>query len=269
MKKIQQRKLGWKPDKPDQRDLKYGVHAEMMLPKTLPNHVDLSPLCSPVENQGHLGSCVAHATCGALEYLELWELRDKTGGPEVFGNFESLSRLYVYWNARSLDGDTNEDGGTQLRSAILAIRSQGICREKIWPYDESQVFVKPPESAYQEGQGHKVLWGYRINSCSLYEMKQCLAWGYPFIFGIIVYPSFMTDDVAQTGIIPMPGNEIPEGGHALCAVGYDDAKQSFLVRNSWGSDWGIHGYCWIPYTYLTSQYLASDFWTLRKNSAQS
>ena len=53
------------------------------------------------------------------------------------------------------------------------------------------------------------------------------------------------------------------GGHAVVGVGYDDAKQWFIVRNSWGGQWGMKGYFTLPYAYLTDENLASDFWTIR------
>ena len=49
----------------------------------------------------------------------------------------------------------------------------------------------------------------------------------------------------------------------MLAVGYDDASQRFIVRNSWGPGWGMKGYFTIPYSYLTSNNLADDFWTIR------
>ena len=47
------------------------------------------------------------------------------------------------------------------------------------------------------------------------------------------------------------------------AVGYDDASQTFLVRNSWGAGWGMAGYFTMPYTYLIQPGLADDLWTIR------
>lgn len=99
-------------------------------------------------------------------------------------------------------------------------------------------------------------------------MKGCLASGYPFVFGFAVYESFMSQDVAKTGVVPMPQpNEDLVGGHCVVAVGYQDDKQCFIVRNSWGSDWGMDGYCVMPYGYLMQLQLAADFWTIRMLSA--
>jgi C1A family cysteine protease len=79
-----------------------------------------------------------------------------------------------------------------------------------------------------------------------------------------VYDSFETPEVAQTGIVPMPKDtERMLGGHAVMAVGYDEKKQYFFVRNSWGEAWGDRGYFYMPYAYLQNKYLSSDFWTIR------
>jgi len=98
---------------------------------------------------------------------------------------------------------------------------------------------------------------------NLHQMQGCLASGYPFVFGFSVYESFMSPDVAKTGEVPLPprGEQLI-GGHAVAAVGYDDAKQSFIVRNSWGTGWGIKGYCLMPYAYVSDPQLARDFWAI-------
>ena len=71
-------------------------------------------------------------------------------------------------------------------------------------------------------------------------------------------------------LVPLPkkGSKL-YGGHAILAVGYDDNKMigadkgALLIRNSWGTGWGMAGYFTIPYAYLTDRGLASDFWTIR------
>lgn len=258
-------KFGWKRDLPDERDYKYSLHPEYFFRKPLPSKIDLREKLSPVEDQGSLGSCVAQATCGALEFLELDVIENNLAGPESFGSqFQDISRLFIYYNARVLDGTIDEDAGTQLRSAVMAIRKQGICRELLWPYAPSKVFCKPTVEAYGEAEAHKVLSGYRLDNSRIYDLKQCLAHGYPFIFGSTLYESFMDQDTARTGVVSLPiQEESVVGGHAMCCVGYQDSAEAFIVRNSWGSKWGDKGYCYIPYAYLTNVNLSSDFWTLR------
>lgn len=262
------RKFGWKPNLPSQSDLKYAAHREMQAaPFVLPPLVDLRPQMSPIEDQGQLGSCVAHATVGTLEYLELQELKDGKGGKEVFPGkqFVPISRLFVYYNARAIDHNQYHDEGTTLRNAMSAIQKWGICQESYWPYYPQNVNVTPTFTAYREGSRHIILNHYSLDNTQIVQLKYCLAMGYPFIFGMTIYESFMSEQSKLTGIIPIPSaSEQMLGGHALCCVGYDDAKKSFLIRNSWGTGWGLDGYCYMPFNMLTSLNYSSDFWTLRK-----
>ena len=123
--------------------------------------------------------------------------------------------------------------------------------------------MQPSPQCYADAIHHKAL-GYQSIDQNLADMKGCLASGYPFVFGFTVYPSFESEVVARTGIVPMPAaGETTIGGHAVLAVGYDDRKNMFIVRNSWSANWGIGGYCYMPYAYLLDDNLTSDFWTIR------
>ena len=241
---------GWTPDLPDQRDKLYSAIAAP--PKRLPSSVDLRPGCSGVENQGQLGSCTANALAGNLEFLEI-----KASKPPV-----DLSRLFIYYNERSIEGTTAQDSGAMLRDGIKALAKQGVCAEASWPYVISKFAVKPPVPCYKAGLQHEITSYHRI--LTLKEMRMCLAEGYPFVFGFTVYESFESPAVAKSGVLDMPKpNEKTLGGHAVLAVGYDDSAQRFLIRNSWGTDWGMQGYFTIPYGYLDNRNLADDFWTIR------
>ncbi|MGB9736570.1 MAG: C1 family peptidase [bacterium] len=243
------RKYGWRPDVPDQRDFLYAKI--IRIPKKLPPKVDLIKYCSPVEDQGELGSCTANAIAGNIEFLE-----NLTKKP-----FEDKSRLFIYYNERALEGHVKEDSGAMLRDGIKVCAKYGACDETIWPYNIRKFAVAPSLKAYEDGLKHKIVSYHRI--LTLDEMRFCLSEGFPFVFGFAVYESFETQEVARTGIVNMPGkNERMLGGHAVMAVGYDDKAKRFLVRNSWGKDWGMDGYFTMPYQYLTT--LADDFWTIRQ-----
>ncbi len=241
---------GWIPDLPDQRDKLYAAIAAP--PPRLPRSTDLRPGCSPVEDQGRLGSCTANALAGSLEFLEIKAARPAT----------DLSRLFIYYNERSIERSIATDSGAMLRDGIKTLARQGVCAETEWPYVISKFAVRPPPSCYRDGLNHQITSYQRIRN--LPEMKMCLAEGYPFVFGFTVYESFESPAVARSGVLdlPMP-NEKAIGGHAVLAVGYDDSTERFLVRNSWGKDWGMQGYFTIPYDYLDSRGLADDFWTIR------
>jgi C1A family cysteine protease len=256
-------KFTWKPDLPDFRDLTYkAIHKYSLY--ELPVAADLRSSCSPVENQDQLGSCTSFALAGALEFLEEKALSTKTASAEILAStYTPFSHLFIYYNERDMEGDVNEDGGGQLRDGIKTLATLGGCSELTWPYDESKVFDKPSDASYQEALQHKITSYLSLNSIS--DMKHCLSDGFPFAFGFTVYDSFESPETAQTGILKMPTyTDSCVGGHAVLAVGYSDAEQMIIVRNSWGSGWGLQGYFKMPYQYITNANLASDFWTIRR-----
>ena len=252
---------GWVPDLPDHRDFLFAAPVETVA--ALPTSIDLRPKCPrEVYDQGQLGSCTANAIAGALEFEQLRQ------GLKSF----TPSRLFIYYNERAMEGTVNSDGGARIRDGIKSVGSIGACPETDWPYDISKFAEKPPVvPAFEDAPLGKAIQYLRVPQI-LHQMKGCLASGYPFVFGFTVYDSFEGDQVAQTGVVPMPSPvEKVLGGHAVVAVGYDDASQRFVVRNSWGPKWGMQGYCTMPYAYLTDGNLADDFWTIRlvaKTAAQ-
>ena len=245
---------GWVPDTPDHRDILYG--AVRRVPARLPSSVDLRPTCSPVEDQGDLGSCTGNALVGALEYLEK---KDRVP-------FIDLSRLFIYYNERVIEHSVSSDAGAVIRDGIKSLAKQGVCSEVSWPYDVSQFVVRPSVPCYREASKHVITAYQRLQIVD--EMRACLAGGFPFVFGFSVYESFESDRVAKTGVVPMPKrSEKLLGGHAVLAVGYDDKSKRFIVRNSWGPGWGMQGYFTIPYAYLADRNLADDFWTIRRGTS--
>jgi C1A family cysteine protease len=244
---------GWVPDLPDQRDFLYG--ALRKAPRALPASTDLRNHCSPVENQGNLGSCTGNALAGAVEFLER-----KDGVA-----FENVSRLFIYYNERVIEHTVSQDAGAMIRDGIKSLVKQGVCAETRWPYVVSKFAVKPSAGCYKEALTHQVVAYARL--LTLQDMRACLADGYPFVFGITVYDSFESSQVAKTGVVPMPkSSEKVLGGHAIMAVGYNDIQKRFLIRNSWGTGWGMKGYFTIPYDYVGNRNLADDFWTIRKQN---
>lgn len=251
-------KFGWLPDLPDARDFMYAAPLKVMQ-KQLPVKVDLSAGLPPVYDQKHLGSCTANALGGAFEFG-----KKKESKPTFMP-----SRLFLYYNERVMINTVNSDSGAFLRDGIKSLNKQGICPETDWPYDDSDApgakfTQKPPQSCYSTALKNQIL-SYQRISVNITSIKGCLTEGYPFVFGFTVYNSFMTETVAKTGIMPMPklSTEHVVGGHAVLAVGYNDAKQAILVRNSWGEGWEIKGYFWMPYAYITNSQYCNDLWTIR------
>jgi GH25 family lysozyme M1 (1,4-beta-N-acetylmuramidase) len=257
-------RYGWRPDLPDQRDHSYAVPPDVL--KSISGNADLRPQCPPVYDQGQIGSCTANAIAAALEFDMM-----KQNLPSF-----TPSRLFIYYNERNMERTVPLDAGAVIRDGIKSVANLGDCPESEWSYDatpadpQSNLFppgakaaTAPSQQCYDDAIIHKAL-SYQSVAQNLADLKGCLTSGYPFVFGFSVYPSFESDDVARSGVVPMPGaDETMIGGHAVLAVGYDDGQNMFIVRNSWGPLWGVAGYFYMPYAYLLDDNLANDFWTIR------
>jgi C1A family cysteine protease len=242
---------GWVPDLPDQRDHLYAAPIQTLA--ELPPSADLRSQCPAVYDQGQLGSCTANAIGAAIQFDRM-----KQSLPDFVP-----SRLFIYYNEREMEGTVESDSGAQIRDGIKSVSKEGACKEDIWPYDIIKFRERPSQEAYDDAKLDRAV-SYQRLIQNLNQMKGCLASGFPFVFGFTVYESFESPEVAKSGHAPMPAPAEQEiGGHAVLAVGYDDANQWFLIRNSWGTGWGMEGYFTLPYTYVSQRSLAADFWTIR------
>ena len=271
--------MGWLPDYPDFRDYteEHEKINEVLAPTRvlkagvkIPASIDLRTWCSPIEDQGSLGSCTAHAGIGVVEYYE----------KKAFGKHIDASRLFLYKVTRNLSHWTG-DTGAFLRTTMGALVLFGVPPEEYWPYEIADFDLEPTAFCYAFAQNYQTIKYYRHDPPStpsdvlLTRIKTYLAAGHPSIFGFTVYSSIYQAD--KTGMIPYPckGEKI-EGGHAIVAVGYDDKMKikntgkcgvgttgALLIRNSWGTGWGDAGYGWLPYEYVLKG-LAEDFWSVLK-----
>ncbi|CAF3345220.1 unnamed protein product [Rotaria socialis] len=243
---------------PHKEELKMAFSDHVLLTQDqLPPKVDLRPFMSTVEDQSRIGSCTANALAGAYEYLI-----KKNHGTNI-----DVSRLFIYYNGRVKNTHLPvvTDSGCSMTNAIEALAEFGTCLELTWPYAIASVNSIPNVRAFHQGLKHKIRQALHVK-IDLNEMKSCLAQGFPFAFGLRLYVSF--DQAAKTGIVPMPNQEeqsrAEHGRHALLAVGYSDQSKAFIVRNSWGENWGDKGYCYIPYDYITNPKLCFDPWVIRQ-----
>lgn len=265
-------KLGWIPDKPDFRDFAFkdrpaaitaSETQRISSPLVLPSSLILLPFAPGALDQGALGSCSVNATGNAVRYARMQQRKLNAFQP---------SRLFDYYNARAEQGWEGFDSGAYIRDAIKVTNKYGTLDESRYPYVNvlSKFTEKPPEWAYEEALNNQSISYYRLGidpdrEAFLNELKTCLAEGWPFVFGITLYSDFPWG--SERGEIPMPGvGTRAIGGHALLAVGFDDATQRFTITNSWGRAWGNKcpygpGRGTIPYEYLYRD--ARDFWTVR------
>jgi C1A family cysteine protease len=249
------RGYGWIKETPRSSDRRWVNPRLFSAAEPLPELVDLEPRFPPVYDQLQLNSCTGNSVAGVIEFDSI---------AQGLGSVVP-SRLFAYYNGRALEGAANVDGGAQIADVVAGVGQYGIVPESEWPYDPDQVNIQPPAACYTDAAKHVVLDSSRVDQ-DAGDLEACLADGHPFVFGFVVHSSFESQEVAQSGIVPMPGWFLDPvvGGHAVVVVGYDHAKQLFKVRNSWGQNWGQAGYCYFPYAYLLNQNLSSDFWRILK-----
>jgi len=240
--------LQWKPDKVDTRDYRYALTARVS-----PSLVDLRPYCSPVENQGSLGSCTGQAIAGAIELLN-----KRNNKPT------DVSRLFIYYYERMMIGTVNYDSGAFIRDGIRATNKYGTSLERYWPYTISKFRQEPVLEAKNDALRRKVTRYERVENFD--GCIDALSNGYPVIMGFNVYSSFMSNNVARTGIMPFPNTKRESllGGHAVLLVGYDKSKKVFIARNSWGTGWGDKGYFYMPFDVVTTPGMSSDYWIIKE-----
>ncbi len=188
-------------------------------------------------------------------------LINKEGQPR-----NEMSALFPYYNGRDAESNANHDAGAQIRDVVKGIVKFGLCAESLWPYDTGKVTVRPNDRAYRDAHFTVLNKYQRIEAAGdarIDLIRAAIADGNPVVFGFTVYESFETAEVANTGIMPMPRRgERVIGGHAVWDWQYDDNRRALRIRNSWGSQWGVHGDFWMQYEYAANENLAADFWVL-------
>lgn len=241
-------KYHWVPDKLDVRDYRYQVSNASQ--KSI---VDLRPYCTPIENQGNLGSCTGQAIAGAIELL------NKRNGKQ-----NDISRLFIYYYERALIGTIHYDSGAYIRDGIKVTNKQGAPLEKFWPYNIQKFRNQPSSSAINDALVRTVKRYERIadhNGC-----LDAITNGFPVVIGFKVYSSFESTSVSRSGVMPYPNTrqERMLGGHAVLLVGYNKSKQVYIARNSWGAGWGDAGYFYMPFQVIQNKSMSSDFWIIKE-----
>ncbi|MBN3880135.1 MULTISPECIES: C1 family peptidase [unclassified Nostoc] len=264
---IQQKGTGWVADPVDERDKVNLIDTSAGLPTS----VDLREWCSPIENQGKINSCTAHAAITLVEYFQ----------KRAFGKYLDASRLFLYKVTRNLL-HYQEDKGANARTTMKALALFGVPPEEYWPYDETKLYDEPPAFCYALASEYKALEYYRIDAKDitrdvvLQQIKANLAANRPLMFGAILHTGCLKQAMT-TGKIPVPSDSDTNWvGHTMATVGYDDSIKiqntdptgiettgAFLIQNSWGTAWGDSGYGWLPYEYVLRP-LSNDWWTLLK-----
>ena len=263
---------GWRPPPPDPRDynernvVDHPTLMNIREADELPHDYFIDEYCSPVEDQKNLGSCTAFAREAVKEACE----------NIAFGACTKGSKRFAYKTTRqclNLQGDV----GAYNRGAMGALVSIGSCPHKFWRYNVDNFDKTPGGFQYSLAKNYVCTQYFRHDTtdmpqeCVITSIKKYLYGKIPSVLGFYVYESF--DDGSSVGHVPFPDpNEQLLGGHAVMICGYSDSvviknnrngKQTvgaLMFKNSWGKEWGIKGYGWLPYEYVNKR-LSNDIWS--------
>lgn len=213
----------------------------------------------PITNQGQEGSCTGHGTTGVYGY---WYPKQFSGMSPIL-----FSPAFQYAMTRIAGGSFPIDSGCTVKDSVKTIAKVGALLESMMPYSDTSAADKPTAAQIKASAVYKSK-GYAAVNRDINSIKLTLLNGHPIIFGITIYNSFESPTVAKSGKVPVPKKgEKNLGGHCISMWGYDDsikcpgsAGGAVLCRNSWGREWGLNGWFWLPYEFFTLG-LASDLWT--------
>lgn len=206
---------------------------------------------TPISDQLAIEDCVSNAGCDMLEILYGIE------NPTIVPN--QLSRLFLYWNSRLYDQTTDKNVGTYIHNAMNSLTNLGVCRESLWPYDQNKIFAQPPVLCYKEGDDNTLNTFYQIMSSDaerLADIEAAIRADHPVIFGTEIGAELENYDGNPNTVIDV--TKAASGGHCMLVVGVRTntaGNKEFLIRNSWGTGWGLTtypGHAWVTGGFLTS-----------------
>ena len=239
------RKFGALRDIHDVRDRLYRASRRA---EPVPLQVDLRDWGGPIKDQGEEGSCTGHAFSSARE----WIARKYEKSSPI------LSPQCLYAGELMADGSFPHDEGAMPRTGCQVLTAKGCCETALYPY-VAGTLTAPTAAQSQNALKYKTGAYHRIVTLS--DFLGCLADATPWLVtvGFTVYESFMSQQVEDTGIMPVPQpGEEQQGGHEVLCLGYDMTKQLALMQNSWGDGWGQRGYFWMPFRVIQSA--ETDLW---------
>jgi C1A family cysteine protease len=209
-----------------------------------PESVDLRSAFTNIKDQGTIGACTVFAISSIYEFILK---KSKSNDPD-------LSERFVYYNVRK-DKGSLDDSGSNYLEVINSITENGICEENFCKYENDNIDTPPSDIAIQNAKTHKIQTAKNV--CIKHtDFLSALSEGYPIAISLKLFDSFGD---CNGGFIQRPSDEEIKNGqcqsHAMVICGYSEKNKVYIVRNSWGNEFGDKGYCYIPFNYIEDENL--------------
>lgn len=234
-----------RPDPPDARDRPYRPDVSRAPAPTLFPSTHL-----PVKNQGDTMACTGFSLALVVEHLLRRARRERA--PQISGHMlYSMARRYDEFPG------SVQDKGSSVRGALKGWHKHGACRVELFPGMEMPPASKKIEDDWWFDAVKRPLGAYyRIDPRAITDMHVALnevgilyasagchsGWDEGLEQPLMKKPPSSIQDVWE---IPVQGGLADHPGHAFAIVGY--GERGFLIQNSWGPEWGSHGYAILTY----------------------
>ena len=201
--------------------------------------VDLRKLASPVADQGQTSRCSAFAWTHALE---LAANICKEPFPRLSVNFSMMQFQRLMGDFKNYQyaykGGEGTEAGPRPGETLLRV---GTCRQDYWP-DHEPTPREREEQMLADAARHR-LQGACVSPVHIDDLRRVLTAGHPVHLAMTTGPNF--SEIGRDGLVKASeGPSGQHGWHAMLLVGY--LGNYYIVKNSWGTDWGDQGYCYIP-----------------------
>ena len=241
------RGLGYLRDVADARDWLIEAHPRIASARVLAE-VSLVAFSDPPEDQGGSSACVAFAVAAGFD------IRARMQGLAI----PRIAKRAIYTLARPWP---LLDIGCRPRDAMKAVSKHGLVAESRVPFSVDRVNEPMPWDVFRAGHGSRNAKYWRITetgNARVERVRQAVSAGFPVAFAT---PVDAAVDYYRAGDVIGPVRGPDRGGHMMLIVGYRVTDGAFLVRNSWETDFGDGGYCWVSAERIASAW-CTDFWVL-------
>lgn len=218
-------------------------------PSRIPPAMDLRSRWWTVSNQHDTGSCVGWALADAVLRWHMVKARKLT-------TKQHLSSRFIWMASKEMDEYSSypstfiEAEGTSIKAALDVVRKYGCILEEELPFGSNSLYKGEAQTLYATASKRKISSYFNLGT-KVGDWRRWIATGGPIVARIDVDDRFAAS-TATTAKLDTYDSASVQGGHAIALVGY--TLKGFIVRNSWGTEWGDGGFAYVSNDYALAAF---------------